>query len=357
MKIDVSIVYLWAEITGYVYGVLEELTKYTSTLDVVHWDVLEHNSSLYKNVGGDRICFHRRTQTSDEDIYEILSDRAPSIIVVSGWMDKGYIKACVRYKRSNPCVQIVVGIDDQWIGSFRQHLGKFYYKLCYRQLFDYMWVAGNAQFAFARMFGYKQNEIIPYLYSGAFPYQGEPTNISRRFVYIGRLLKSKGVDLLIEAHKQLTVSERKKFPLYIVGNGELRQYVEAQREDCIVYQDWATPEQVSNILTAGGIGVMASRKEQWGVAIHEYTQHGLPVLLSDICGAANEVCLSGFNGYTFKSDSLDDLICKMRLFIGMSEESLMLMSRNSLQLSNQITPKKSAASLLSFSVGITPALL
>jgi glycosyltransferase involved in cell wall biosynthesis len=347
MKHDIKIIYLWAEITGYVQGVLHELSKHVNSINVVHWDKKRTNSTQYKVLDNTSICFHARSKTNDGQIQNLLNQINPNIIVVSGWMDKGYIKSCRKYKRQNPKVKIVAGIDDQWKGSFRQYLGTIYFYFFYKKIFDYMWVSGAEQYNYARFFGYKSNEIINYLYSGSYGDKQTSKSVSRKFIYIGRLMKSKGVDLLIEAHKSLTESERNKFPLHIYGSGELVNDVKESCDKYLYYHGWANTEDFLSIMKVGGIGVMPSRKEAWGVSIHEYTQFGLPILISDSCGSKNELCIPGYNGFIFNSSSSKSLANAFRKFIYSDSEELEIMAMNSLKIGSRINVELSAASLLS----------
>jgi glycosyltransferase involved in cell wall biosynthesis len=343
-----SIVFLWAEVTGYVCGVLESIRKsYSVEVDVVHWDVRNANSTQYQIPDSQSIRYHGRSVTDQQQVLDILISCKPSIIVVSGWMDKGYIWACRRYKNKFPEVKIVAGIDDQWTGSIRQRVGQFYYHIFYRNLFDYMWVAGKAQFAFANRFGYGQNNILNNIYSGQFIYSKPQERVNRRFIYVGRCIYSKGVDLLISAHKNLPNNIRNEWPLLIIGTGELKDYISKNCDNSIIHMAWLQPPDLAHELCKGGVGCMPSRREQWGVTIHEYSQHGLPLLLSNVCGAANELLINGYNGYSFMSDDVKDLTNKMLKISSLTNAEIKKMGENSLLLGKKISPDISAASLLS----------
>jgi len=344
---DLKIVYLWSEVTGYVHGLLQELAKNVYSINVVHWDKRKINSTHYQVVNGGRITFQGRSVTNDDQILNLLHEIKPNLIVVSGWMDKGYISVCRNYKAVNSEVKIVAGIDDQWKGTLRQYLGKWYFYFFYRKIFDYMWVSGSEQYTYARFFGYRSNEIISYLYSGTFVNKKMSKKFSKKFIYVGRLMKSKGVDLLIDAHKSLNETERKTFPLHIYGIGELLNYVIENCDEYLFYHGWANADDFTSIMEEGGIGVMPSRKEAWGVSIHEYTQFGLPILISDACGSKNELCINGYNGFIFKNCSSKSLSNNFRKFIDLSSDELKSMAFNSFKLSGRIDMEFSAASLLS----------
>ena len=348
MNQKIKIVYLWAEVTGYVTGVFDALCQnYDVSIDVVHWDKSNPECTFYQIERSKKINYHPRSECNQDDILKLLCDRQADIVVVSGWEDKGYIWACRRYKRLHPKTKVVAGIDDQLRGTIRQRLGQVYYKLFYRSVFDFMWVAGREQFAFARAFGYDQNKIISNLYAGVFSKNNHEYNQIQRFVYCGRLTHSKGLDLIILAHKRLPEKLRKKWPLVIIGSGDMLTFLEDKKDEYIQHISFLQPRELLLELSKGGVGTMPSRWEQWGVAIHEYTQFGMPLLLSNICGAANELLIPGLNGFKFNDGNLEDLVTCMKKYTSMSTKEYLDMSKNSMLLSRTIDPERCAASLLS----------
>ena len=212
-----------------------------------------------------------------------------------------------------------------------------------------MWVSGAIQFSYATHFFHKKNEIIPYLYSGNFENFENTKNNFNKFLYFEELLHSKGIDILVEAHKKMPKDIEKKIPLHIYGDGELRSFVEENVDDYLQYHGWVSNQKIRKSFAEGGIGVMPSRKEMWGVAVHEYTQLGFPLLISDVVGSANELLINGRNGFKFKSESITSLSEYMQIFCEMKNSELVKMSNVSRELASQINISKSVASLLSIS--------
>jgi glycosyltransferase involved in cell wall biosynthesis len=90
-----------------------------------------------------------------------------------------------------------------------------------------------------------------------------------------------------------------------------------------------------------------SRKEPWGLVLHEFSAAGLPIICSDECGAAPLFIVPNYNGYMFKALDIEDLVNQMLKIINMSDDQLVRMSQKSHFLGQRITPEISAASFMS----------
>lgn len=343
----ISIVYLWAEITGYVHGVLRVLASKTKSVDVVHWDKRGINSTQYISSSNSNLYFHPRSTTNEGMILDILIKACPSIVVISGWMDKGYIRVCRKYKKLNPQVKIVAGIDDQWVGSVRQYIGKFYFALFYRSLFDFMWVSGSPQFSYAQQFGYSIDNIVFNLYSADTDIFNETALLNRRFVYVGRFVKIKAADLLVLAYSRLPDALQKKWPLVFIGDGELKDFILSKDNPNITVLPFLQPAELRRELLKGGVACMPSHKDQWGVAVHEFSLLGMPLLLSSGVGASTQFLIPAFNGFIFTKGNVDSLVNQMKIFTEMSDIQLSEFGGNSKILGRRINNELSAASLLS----------
>lgn len=126
------------------------------------------------------------------------------------------------------------------------------------------------------------------------------------FLYVGRLVKIKGIDLLIDAFRQLT-QKRSDVGLLIVGNGEERESLEARAAMCppgsVAFVGRVDYQELPLYIGCGDVLVVPSWKEPWGLVINEGMACGLPVIASQECGGAvdlvrdneNGICLSELN--------------------------------------------------------------
>jgi glycosyltransferase involved in cell wall biosynthesis len=348
MKNKISIMFLWAEVGGYLEAVLKSLSSQTAgTINVVHWDRRNLNTTQHAIGNLNKVTFHARSETNDELIFNLLEKAKPEIVVVSGWMDQGYIRACKKYKKYYPIVKIVAGIDDIWTGSLRQRLGQIYYYFFYRKLFDFMWISGQPQFSFAQRFGYDIENIISNLYSADTKMFKMRAGMTKRFIFVGRFVKVKAIDLLVRSYCMLSENVQKEWPLILIGEGDQKSKILELQNPNIKVLPFLQPKELREELLKGGVGCLPSYKDQWGIVLHEYALMGLPILASSGCGAATEFLKSGFNGFMFRKGNVNDMYRVMKEFTSLTEEDFGRFAENGIKLGHRITSEISAASLLS----------
>ena len=133
-----------------------------------------------------------------------------------------------------------------------------------------------------------------------------------RFVFIGRLVDWKAVDLLLEAFS--AVAAKSNVCLEIIGDGELRQQLEALTvklglSEQVTFSGWLSQEQCAVKLENADALVLPSLLECGGAVVLEAMAVGIPVIatkwggpvdyLNDSCGiliepTSREALLEGF---------------------------------------------------------------
>jgi glycosyltransferase involved in cell wall biosynthesis len=134
----------------------------------------------------------------------------------------------------------------------------------------------------------------------------------RRFVYSGRLVEVKRVDLLIDAFAQIA-SLRDEWDLLIIGNGVLRQALQARVPPGLASRvQWTgfldDQAAVSALYRLSDVLVLPSDFEPWALVILEAVAAGLAIVASNIVGAAVELVRDGENGRIFHRGDLKDLV-------------------------------------------------
>jgi glycosyltransferase involved in cell wall biosynthesis len=129
-------------------------------------------------------------------------------------------------------------------------------------------------------------------------------------VFVGQLINRKGVDLLIEAINPL-FNQHPNLLLTIIGGGEtkpsLENLVESQGlGERVRFEGVIPPAETPARVAAAHLLVLPSRWDGWGLVVNEAFSVGVPVIVSDRCGAADLV-RDGANGYIFRSEDVADL--------------------------------------------------
>jgi len=344
-----TILYLYSELVGYQVSIFKEyVSAYNAQVHVVSWD--KKKIKPYSPPPVDGVSYYKRSEFKKETLLQFVLELKPDIIYVVGWMDDAYLYVTRRMKKQR--IPVVIGFDDMWIGSLRQRIGALIFPYYYKKYFTHAWVAGAYQFEFAKKVGFKNNEIIFDLLSAdtsVFKYDARLMNddqpVPKAFLYTGNFRHVKGFDILIKAFDIYRNKLQGEWKLICVGNGEFESL--ARNMNGVEVYPFLSSDELVKISTQAGVFVLPSRKDQWGVVIHEFCCLGMPILLSESVGARSAFFINGYNGLMFFNDSAEELADKMLEFANMNTEDLRKMSSNSIFLSKKISIASSAANFMS----------
>ena len=345
-----KILYLYAELMGYQIPVLEQYVKvYQAEVHVIHWD--KKKLTPYNPPILDNVTYYNRSEYNLNKMKVLANDLKPSIVYVSGWMDKDYLKICRLIKKNGGIV--VAGSDTQWKGSLKQKLASLIFPFTLKKCFTHIWVAGTYQFEYAIRLGFKRNEIIfnslsanTELFGEAMRFIRDKTsNYPKQFLYVGNFRNVKGTDILIEAYKIYKEKYNGEWHLTCVGNGEYSERLLSYKN--ISVRSFTSQQDLVELTKEMGVFVLPSRFDQWGLVVHEFSSAGMPLILSENVGAISTFFIEGFNGHKYKNNSPEELANAMLLMSNKSKEELISMGNNSHLLSQRIDPKIAAASFMS----------
>ncbi|MDJ0844568.1 glycosyltransferase [Crocosphaera sp.] len=135
------------------------------------------------------------------------------------------------------------------------------------------------------------------------------------FVSVGRLSEQKGQYLLIEAVSKL-VSQGYDFKLILVGDGELREPIEAainrfNLQDTVEITGWATQADVQKYILQSWAMVLPSFAEGLPVVIMESLALGRPVISTYIAGIP-ELVIPEKSGWLVTPGSVEGLVDGMK---------------------------------------------
>lgn len=144
-------------------------------------------------------------------------------------------------------------------------------------------------------------------------------NKKKTVLYVGRLIKRKGVDYLIKGFSKINNAN-----LIIVGGGDfykleeksiehkLKQLVnDLNIQNKVSFVGEIHPEQAKNYYKNADLfvypSVTESVGEAWGHAIEEAMSFGLPIITTDATGAEKDLIKEGINGFIVKEKNAEAL--------------------------------------------------
>ncbi len=155
-------------------------------------------------------------------------------------------------------------------------------------------------------------------------YEEYPAGEETHFLFVGRVMKERGILEYIEAAKALH-SEKVFFDIMGYCDEDYQDMLDSLEQEGIVHQIGFHTE-VHPYLTAAGAIVVASFHEGMSNALIEGAATGRPVIASNISGCL-EAFEEGKTGFGFTPGHADELICAMKKFLALSYEERATMGR------------------------------
>jgi glycosyltransferase involved in cell wall biosynthesis len=102
------------------------------------------------------------------------------------------------------------------------------------------------------------------------------------------------------------------WPLILLGDGALRPALNHQLSTLNLQPHVSMPgfiqyPELPDYYAGAGAFIHASTTEQWGLVVNEAMASGLPVLVSNRCGCAQDLVQTGTNGFTFDPFNAEEL--------------------------------------------------
>lgn len=297
-------------------------------------------NNLHKN-----ITVKEREFFSNKELLHLSKKFNPDFIFLGGWVYKPYLKILKTLR-----VKTVIAFDNQWQGTLRQKLGCLYFKLTLKKFVSAAFVAGQKQYEFARHLGFNADNISMGLYCCDYDYfssfsklkTGDGSVIPKRFLFVGRYAKEKGIEDLWSAFIDLQNQNPSEWELWCLGKGDVKPVQHPK----IRHFGFLQPSEMAEIIKNTGVFVLPSTFEPWGVVMHEYASAGFPILCSDKVGARDMFLGDNINGFVFKAGNNAQLKEKLNKFTNMPDVELCGMAQKSFNLASKLTPQIWAEKLL-----------
>jgi glycosyltransferase involved in cell wall biosynthesis len=346
-----NVLFLYTELAGYTINSMKNAMIFNSNLQihVVRWK--SSSEAPFQFDFGDLKLYQRSDFDLDKLTSLVVKENIQTIII-SGWVDKEYVKLCRLFNHKIPTVLIV---DNQWDGSLKQRIAQVLSSWLIKRNFSHAWVPGDKQFELVKRLGIKAKSIKKGFYvadTKLFTDYYEKFKSSKedkypkRFIYVGRYVKHKGIFDLWNAFVKLHEENDTDWELWCVGTGE--EYENKLSHPKIKHFGFLQPNEFSSVIENTGVYILSSHFEPWGVSVQEFAAAGYPMLLSNQIGSSERFLVENENGYSFESNDVDGLVTVMKKMISLSEKELLKMQLKSIKLSSLITVKEWSNSLLLF---------
>jgi glycosyltransferase involved in cell wall biosynthesis len=293
------VVICWSGMQGYVAACLRELSHVPGVdMHVFHLNFqdLPFQEELLNGVPNERLI----ASAPNADLTAKVTALKPDVVLLCGWFYPQYRQ--LAFEPALRHVKFVLGMDTPWTGSWRQRINQVRLKPFMRRM-EKIVVAGTKSADFAKRLDAAPGKIVTGLYGfdfTAFCERGgarldAAPEWPRKFLFAGRYVPEKGLSYLMDAYQRYRSRVDDPWPLHCCGLGPEARLLQREGVRDLGY---VQPSALPELFAEHGVFVMPSLEEPWGVAIGEAAATGLPLVCSEVCGAAVDLLRSFYNGVT-----------------------------------------------------------
>lgn len=344
-----KLLFLYTEIAEYFLAGVEALSKLKAEIHIVRFPLNKEAPFKFRELP--EVSFYNRPDYSEEQLLDLSKKINPDIIIVSGWIDKGYLKIAKYFKNK---ILTVLSLDNHWNGNLKQKIASILSPFYIKNKFTYAWVPGKPQSVFAKKLGFPESKIKTGFYTADVNlfsdyYQKylsqKQKSYPKKILYVGRYIQQKGIFSMWQAFIELQKEDPSEWELICVGTGDLfDQRVEHPK---IKHLGFIQPNQMGEIIADSGVYILPSNFEPWGVSVHEMAAAGMPLLCSKEVGAATEFLEDGKNGYFFEAENVESIKSAIKKIMQTDEKELQKMGTVSTEKASAITPEIWAQTVMS----------
>lgn len=155
------------------------------------------------------------------------------------------------------------------------------------------------------------------------------------FLASGSLIYRKGYDLAIQAFNLLDDRIKSRVEYWILGDGPLLTYLQSLSNPGLTvrFMGFVEPSDIPKYFNSASAFLLTSRYDGWGVVINEAMAAGLPLIVTNTCGAAEYVSDEG--GFVVNCDA-DEISSKIAYLVSNPKE-LARFSNYNLQMAQSIS--------------------
>lgn len=263
---------------------------------------------------------------------------------INGWQVLAYWQAAYFAKRANLVCFLRAETNDikpntWWKNIIRTPLLKYYFSI-----FNYFLCIGKANRRFYKSFGIEDHKLLDGNYcvdNRRFQNQFQDLAPLKFFIreefkipsdkfcilFSGKFIEKKRPLDIVKALQVMNDEQRSKFHLLFVGSGELAndllnscnvKYNLLDEKNVAINANSSLPDasflgfmnqgEIAKAYIVADVLVLPSNYgETWGLVVNEAMNFGLPAIVSNQCGCAEDLIIEGKTGYIFDCGNIEDL--------------------------------------------------
>jgi glycosyltransferase involved in cell wall biosynthesis len=294
-----AVLWLWSAVSGYMAACWRALAR-TGRARFAVVAAPNNNATAFDPEIMEGIEWVRRPQGFLDRVRLVrglIESRKPSAVVLGGWADRAYLVALAGKAARDPA--IVLCMDTPWLGTGRQQIGRLAVRFALPRI-DAVVVPGERAAQYAMRLGLGAPVHTPLYGIELEPLEraGGTRHAAawpRAFLFLGRYVREKGLEVLLEAYARYRADVENPWPLLTCGKGPLEGLLAGT--EGVKNLGFKQPNELPDILAKAGIFVLPSLIDHWGVALAEACGAGLPVIATSACGSTVECVRDGWNGF------------------------------------------------------------
>ena len=276
-------------------------------------------------------------------LWQRLSALDPEVVLVPGYYIVPGIAAAVWARlHGRKSVLMTESTREDHQRSGWKELGKAW---LIRLLFGWAVVGGSRHASYLAALGFPQARVRRFydvvdndrLYHRAQQLRraGGAQLPARYFLYVGRLAPEKNLAGLLAAYQRYRAGGG-SWALILAGDGAERARLTAQATSSgyaadIHFAGHKSSAELPLYYAFASCFVLPSTREPWGLVVNEAAACGLPVIVSDRCGCADDLVVDGLNGFVFDPGVPEQLVRSLEAMESLSQQQWAQMSAESLR--------------------------
>ena len=239
-------------------------------------------------------------------LYRLLRSSNYRKLIFGGWDDiPSMLCAFLFKKKNNGCI-----IESSAFESSASGI-KGFIKRIYLNRMSVVYVPGLSNKRLVESLGY-ESKIVVTGGCGLLNYQKQPPfeerRKVRRFLYVGRLVEVKNLELLVEVFNELP-----QYELAIIGFGLLEEKLKSIAKGNVRLLGAVNNSELPRFYKDFDVFILPSMFETWGLVVEEALNNGTPVIVSDRVGCKDDL-VTPDTGLVFKwndKESMKEAILKI----------------------------------------------